>query len=194
MYPCPLYSHVLEEVTKNWAAFREDPLIEARAWSRHVSHICIPAPTTPTYWRESPRTGPPLGRTPSQRPGPGPGVYPIYVSPLPSTPTYWRKSPRTGPPSGRTPHRGQGLVQVCIPYMYPPSPLLPRLGGSPKNWAAFREDPLTEARAWSRRVSHICIPAPTTPTYWRESPRTGPPSVSVKNSSSFAEVKLDVKF
>jgi hypothetical protein len=39
MYPRPLYSHVLEGVTKNWAAFREDPLTEARAWSRHVSHM-----------------------------------------------------------------------------------------------------------------------------------------------------------
>ncbi len=63
-YPRPLYSHVLEGVTKNCAAFREDPLTEAKAWSRHVSYVSIPAPSTPTYWRESPRTGPPSGRTP----------------------------------------------------------------------------------------------------------------------------------
>ncbi len=107
-YPRPLYSHVLEGVTKNWAAFREDPLTEARAWSRHVSYICIPIPSTLTSWRESPRTGPPSERTPSQRPGPGPGMYPIYVS----------------PPS---------LILACIPYRYlyvSPPPLLARTGGS----------------------------------------------------------------
>jgi hypothetical protein len=143
MYPRPLYSHIPEGVTKNWAAFREDPLTEARAWSRHVSHICISAPSTRTYWRESPRTGPPSERTSSQRPGPGPGMYPIYVSPPPLLARTGGSHQELGPLQGGPPHIGQDLVQACIPYMYPRLLYSHVLEGVTKNWAPFREDPLT---------------------------------------------------